>query len=78
MRYQLDFILRSAEGALSRVLGATERRGFKPLSIDGEAQAEGDQWQLRMTVEGERSDASLQQQLAKMHDCLSVSVQPCP
>ena len=78
MRYQLDFTLRSAEGALSRVLGATERRGFKPLSIDGEARAEGEQWRLRMTVEGDRSDASLQQQLAKMHDCLSVSVQPCP
>ena len=78
MRYQLDFTLRRAEGALSRVLGATERRGFKPLSIDGEARTEGDEWRLRMTVEGERSDASLQQQLAKMHDCLSVSVQPCP
>ncbi len=78
MRYQLDFTLRRAEGALSRVLGATERRGFRPLSLDGEAQPEGDHWRLRMTVEGERSDASLQQQLAKMHDCLSVSVQPCP
>ena len=78
MRYQLDFILRRAEGALSRVLGATERRGFKPLALDGQAQPDADQWHLRMTVEGERSDASLQQQLAKMHDCLSVSVQPCP
>jgi len=78
MRYQLDFTLRQAEGALSRVLGATERRGFKPLSLDGEAQPDGDQWRLRMTVEGERSDESLQQQLAKLYDCLSVQVQPCP
>ena len=78
MRYQLDVTLRQAEGALVRVLGATERRGFRPLSLDGQAQPEGDQWRLRMTVEGERSDASLQQQLAKLHDCLSVSVQPCP
>ncbi|TWT18203.1 acetolactate synthase [Luteimonas marina] len=78
MRYQLDFTLRRAEGALSRVLGATERRGFRPLSLDGEAQPDGDQWRLRLTVEGERSDESLQQQLAKMYDCLSVSVQPCP
>ena len=31
-----------------------------------------------MTVEGERSDSSLQQQLAKLYDCVSVSVQPCP
>ncbi|WP_202845382.1 ACT domain-containing protein [Luteimonas saliphila] len=78
MRYQLDFTLRSAEGVLARVLGATERRGFRPLSVDGQAQPEGDRFHLRMTVEGERSDASLQQQLAKMYDCLSVSVQPCP
>ncbi len=78
MRYQLDFTLRQAEGALSRVLGATERRGFRPLSLDGEAQPDGDQWRLRMTVEGERSDESLQQQLAKLYDCLSVQVQPCP
>jgi len=78
MRYQLEVTLRRAEGALARVLGATERRGFKPLALDGQAQADADQWRLRMTVEGERSDAALQQQLAKMHDCLSVSVQPCP
>ena len=76
MRYRLDLTLRHAEGALARVLGATERRGFKPLSLDGEAQPESDQWRLRMTVEGDRSDASLQQQLAKMYDCLDVRVQP--
>ena len=28
MRYQLDLTLRRAEGALVRVLGTTERRGF--------------------------------------------------
>lgn len=78
MRYQLDLTLRRAEGALARVLGTAERRGFTPLSVDGEAQPDGDRWHLRMTVEGERSDASLQQQLAKLYDCLSVQVQPCP
>lgn len=78
MRYQLDFTLRRAEGVLPRVLGATERRGFRPLSLDGEAGPGDDPWRLRMTVEGERSDASLQQQLAKLYDCLSVTVQPCP
>ena len=34
MRYQLDLTLRRAEGALVRVLGTTERRGFQPV-IDG-------------------------------------------
>ncbi len=78
MRYQLDLILRHAEGALVRVLGTTERRGFRPLALEGQARDGDDRWQLRMTVEGARSDRSLQQQLAKLHDCLSVEVQPCP
>ena len=56
MRYQLDLTLRQAEGALARVLGTAERRGFRPLSVDGEAQPDGDRWYLRLTVEGERSD----------------------
>ena len=75
MRYQLDLTLRHAEGALARVLGTAERRGFQPLSVDGEAQADGDRWHLRMTVEGQREAAGLQAQLAKLHDCLAVEVQ---
>lgn len=78
MRYQLDLTLRQAEGALARVLGTAERRGFRPLSVDGETQTDGDRWHLRMTVEGERSDESLQHQLAKLYDCLAVQVMPCP
>ena len=78
MRYQLDLILRRAEGALVRVLGTAERRGFSPVAVHGEATPDSDQWRLRLTVEGARPDVSLQQQLAKLHDCLSVQVQPCP
>ena len=78
MRYQLDLTLRRAEGALVRVLGAAERRGFRPLTVDGETQPDGDRWYLRMTVEGERSDDALQQQLGKLYDCLAVEVSPCP
>ena len=78
MRYQLDLTLRRAEGALVRVLGTTERRGFQPIRVDGDAGAEGDHWRLRMTVEGQREPEGLQLQLAKLYDCLSVEVQPCP
>lgn len=77
MRYRLDLTLRHAEGALVRVLGATERRGFRPLAVDGEAQPDGDRWHLRLTVEGERGDQHLAQQLARLHDCLAVEVAPC-
>ena len=74
MRYQLDLILRRAEGAIVRVLGTTERRGFLPVSVDGEARADGDRWHLRMTVEGEREPETLTRQLEKLHDCLAVEV----
>ena len=77
MRYQLDLTLRRAEGAIARVLGTTERRGFQPLSVDGDARNDGDRWHLRMTVEGEREPEFLQLQLAKLYDCLDVQVSPC-
>lgn len=78
MRYQLDLTLRRAEGVLVRVLGTAERRGFRPLSVEGEARPAEDRWQLRLTVEGDRSDDALGSQLAKLYDCLSVEVVPCP
>lgn len=78
MRYQLDLTLRRAEGALIRVLGTAERRGFRPLSVDGETQPDGDRWRLRLTVEGQRPDEALRSQLAKLYDCLAVEVSPCP
>ena len=77
MRYQFEMTLRRAEGALVRVLGTTERRGFRPLSFEGDTPDGGDRWNLRMTVESDRAPAALQGQLAKLHDCLSVEVSPC-
>lgn len=78
MRYRLDLTLRHAEGALARVLGTAERRGFRPVAVDGEAQPDGDRWYLSMTVEGDRGGESLRQQLAKLHDCVAVEVVACP
>jgi acetolactate synthase II small subunit len=69
--------LRRAEGALVRVLGTTERRGFRPVAFEGDAREDGDRWSLRMTVEGDRAASALQGQLAKLYDCLSVEVSPC-
>ena len=57
---------------------ARMRRGFQPVSVDGETQADGDRWHLRMTVEGEREPDNLRSQLAKLYDCLAVEVSPCP
>ncbi len=78
MRYRLDLTLRHAEGALARVLGTTERRGFRPLALEGGIHTnDDDRWQLQMTVEGDRAADNLHEQLAKLYDCLDVQVQPC-
>ena len=77
MRYRLDLTLRHAEGALARVLGTAERRGFRPVAVEGETRPDGDRWHLQMTVEGERPAETLHAQLAKLYDCLHVQVQPC-
>ncbi|HNV07778.1 MAG: ACT domain-containing protein [Dokdonella sp.] len=77
-RYQLDLTLRRAEGALGRVIGTAERRGFRPLSVDGETREDGDRWYLRLSVEGERSAEFLTAQLEKLYDCLAVEAMPCP
>lgn len=78
MRYRLDLTLRRSEGALTRVLGTAERRGFAPVAVEGETHADGDRWHLQVTVEGERTADNLHQQLTKLYDCLDVQVQPCP
>lgn len=77
-RYQLELTLRQAEGALARVIGCAERRGFRPVGVDGEARDDGDRWHLRLSVEGERPAEALTTQLAKLYDCLAVEASPCP
>ncbi len=78
MQYRLDLVLRSAEGALLRVLGLTERRGFATVAIEGAQQPELGEWRLAVTVAGERPPEPLQYQIQKLHDCLSIEITPCP
>mgnify|MGYP003453463163 CR=1 FL=1 len=78
MRYRLDLVLRPAEGALLRVLGTAERRGFTPLAITGEQPPDGGDWKLQVTVHSKRAPELLQRQIEELHDCLSVEIAPCP
>ena len=73
MQFRLDLQLTAAEGALIRVLGMIERRGFTASSIQAERTADG-QWQVGMVVDGQRSGQTLAHQLGKIHDCTRVSV----
>lgn len=77
MRYRLDMTLRHAEGALLRVLGTAQRRGYNAIRVDGETNHDGDRWHLSVIVESERSGETLKAQLGKLHDCLAVEVAPC-
>ncbi|WP_301947988.1 ACT domain-containing protein, partial [Xanthomonas fragariae] len=52
MRYRLDLVLKSAEGALVRVIGMTERRGFRPCAIQGaSAVDDAGRWHLQLDVD---------------------------
>lgn len=75
MQFRLDLRVSAAEGALLRVLGMIERRGFTASRLQAQRQADGC-WQLQLEVAGQRPGHTLALQLDKVYDCLSVSVVP--
>jgi len=50
--HDLTLTLHRAEGALIRVLGLAERRGYAPLAVD--AQPDGDHFRVALTVRSAR------------------------
>ncbi|MDR6842840.1 ACT domain-containing protein [Pseudoxanthomonas sacheonensis] len=76
MRYRLDLVLKPAEGALTRVIGMAERRGFTPYSINGEPASEDGRWRLQLVVDGQRPAETLRLQMLKVYDCVSVEITP--
>lgn len=76
MRYRLDLVLKPAEGALVRVIGMVERRGFAPCAINGEPSAKDGRWRLQVVVEGQRPAETLRLQMQKIYDCESVEITP--
>ena len=74
MRYRLDLVLKPVEGALVRVIGMTERRGFAPCAISGAAAGADGRWKLQLEVDGNRPAETLKRQLQKVYDCESVQI----
>jgi len=74
MRYRLDLVLKPAEGALTRVIGMAERRGFAPQAISGQPDAGDGRWRLQLVVDGQRPAESLRLQMQKIYDCESVEI----
>ncbi|SEL62448.1 acetolactate synthase, small subunit [Pseudoxanthomonas sp. GM95] len=73
MQYRLDLIVKPAEGALVRVIGMVERRGFVLRDVQATPHADG-RWRLQMQVDSTRPGETLRHQLEKVYDCESVTV----
>ncbi len=73
MPYRLDLIVKPAEGALVRVIGMVERRGFPPRSVHAVPRADG-RWDLQIEVDVGRPLETLRHQLEKVYDCESVRI----
>jgi acetolactate synthase regulatory subunit len=65
-RSSLTLRLQAAEGALQRMLGTIERRGFRILTCNAE-DADGE-YRVRLSVEGSRDPGLLCRQLARLLD----------
>jgi len=74
MRYRLELVLSPAEGALTRVIGMAERRGFTPRAILGQPAPENGQWHVQLVVDGARPAETLRLQMLKLYDCVSVQI----
>ncbi len=72
MQYRLDLIVKPAEGALVRVIGMVERRGFAPRAVHATPHEDG-RWHLQLLVESPRTVEVLRHQL---HLRLSRSFKP--
>lgn len=72
MRYRLELKLIPAEGALLRVLGMVERRGFPPHAVHANLDNDG-HWLLALVIDSPRAPETLRQQLLKIYDVEELS-----
>ena len=66
--------VRDTEGALIRVLGLSERRGYRPTSVRAETGGQTPWFQVRLCVETRRPIEQLVRQLNKLIDVRDVEV----
>jgi len=74
MTTTLNLKVTAVEGALVRVLGMTERRGFRPVAFS--AASHDDALLLSLTVFSERPIELLIRQLEKLFDVRRVDLAP--
>ena len=77
MTTRLTLLLRPAEGALLRLLGTVQRRGFELAAIRTEAQPEAGLWRVELDLaQGSRDIANLRRQIEKLYDVDSLIDEP--
>ncbi len=73
MKQKLLVTLLDTEGALQRLLGTAERRGFRVCAVHAEV-VDSAQCHVAMTVESARDVALLARQLLRLHEVRKVCV----
>ena len=76
MNFHLAMRLYAVEGALQRMIGTLEHRGFRVLACRIGTDTAGTHYQLDMDVEGERDPSLLCRQLTRLHDVREVGWRP--
>lgn len=77
MTTRLTLLLRPAEGALLRLLGTVQRRGFELAGIRTEAQSGAGLWRVELDlVQGPRDIGNLRRQIEKLYDVDSLIDEP--
>lgn len=76
MNFRLMMRLVAVEGALQRMLGTLEHRGFRVVECRVATDPADPGYQVDMEVEGERHPDLLCRQLARLHDLREVAWAP--
>ena len=74
MNHQLQLELTCIDGALLRVIGVTERRGWSATAVLAESSGQDAILKLQMEVMGDRPVELLVRQLSKLKDVRHVGV----
>lgn len=75
MKHTIRITVKQIEGAIIRIIGLVERRGFSIKSVNATPSACGQEMAMVIEVESERSTETLARQVEKLFDVRAVSVQ---
>lgn len=70
----LQLRVKNEEGALLRVLSMTRRRRFDLIKLNADSSPDGRFYDIRMTVQAERSAPAFVRQIEKLVDVADVQV----